>query len=223
MMEPSGNYGNAPYRDSKRWYLAEEGRMAVSAQLVELCRLRAGKHVLDFGCAAGNYCKALDNLGFACIGVDVNEQYVEAARKNGIEAFAMTDTLPFEDKSFDTVIIFEVLEHLRDPESALKEAKRVARKNILISVPDNTAFDTLKRLSLTYEHMLEQDHINFFTKASLEELLSYQFDRYRVWETEPIFIHYALPWYFRKPLTFLSMCRLLKPTFYNRLYAECSV
>ena len=35
---------------------------------------------------------------------------------------------PFEDKSFDTVILFEILEHVSRPVEILKEAKRVAKK-----------------------------------------------------------------------------------------------
>jgi ubiquinone/menaquinone biosynthesis C-methylase UbiE len=210
-------------RDSKRWYLEEGGKIAPSPRLIEFCRIRAGKRILDLGCAVGNYCQELARLGFDCVGVDINGAYVEVARKKGIEAYVVKESLPFDDRSFDTVIILETLEHARDPETVLKEARRVARKNILITVPDNTAFDALKKLSLTFEHMLERDHANFFTKGSLEGLLRKHFDRCRVWEAEPVFIHCALPWYFRKPLTFLAMGGVVKPTFYNRLYAECDI
>jgi len=211
------------YRDSKEWYLEDGGKASVSKRLIELCVSRAGKHILDLGCAVGNYCVELKSLGFECTGVDVNNAYIEIARKKGVEAFTVQGILPFKDRSFDTVIIFEVLEHVQDPEPVIKEALRVARKNILITVPDNSQFETLKSAGLTYEHMLERDHVNFFTKSSLEGLLKANAARCDVWEGDPVFIHHLLPWYFRKPLTVLELIGLMKPTFYNRLYAECII
>jgi ubiquinone/menaquinone biosynthesis C-methylase UbiE len=45
--------------------------------------------------------------------------------------------LPLEDKSFDTVIACEVLEHIpfSDFEKSLKELKRVSKNNVIISLP----------------------------------------------------------------------------------------
>lgn len=40
--------------------------------------------------------------------------------------------LPFEDNSFDCILIVDVLHHTNKPLEVLKEAKRVTRKNILI-------------------------------------------------------------------------------------------
>lgn len=45
--------------------------------------------------------------------------------------------LPFKDEAFDTVACFEVLEHVTfdDSISALKEMRRISKKNVIISVP----------------------------------------------------------------------------------------
>jgi SAM-dependent methyltransferase len=46
-------------------------------------------------------------------------------------------SLPFSNKSFDMICAFEVLEHIpyEDLDTALKEIARVAKKNVVISVP----------------------------------------------------------------------------------------
>lgn len=211
------------YRDSKKWYVEINGPRAGAKNIINFCKQHAGKRILDFGCATGNYCLELKRLGFECVGVDINEEYIKIAQKRGVEALVIKEHLPFEENSFDTVIMLELLEHVQNPDGILKDAKRVAKKNILLTVPNNTEFDKLKQLRLTYEHMLEKDHINFFTKESLSNLLSKYFEKYYVKEEEPIFAHSLLPWYLRKPISLCIKLKFIRPSVYFRLYAECLV
>jgi SAM-dependent methyltransferase len=44
--------------------------------------------------------------------------------------------LPFEDASFDSVVLADVLEHLNDPHTALDEAMRVARAAVVVLLPN---------------------------------------------------------------------------------------
>ena len=48
--------------------------------------------------------------------------------------------LPFESRAFDLVLCLEVLEHLPDPGRALREIRRVARRDCLLSVPHEPFF-----------------------------------------------------------------------------------
>jgi 2-polyprenyl-3-methyl-5-hydroxy-6-metoxy-1,4-benzoquinol methylase len=212
------------FRNSKFWYEKEGNDPAmVSGRHIDFCRKRSGRRILDFGCATGNYCLRLKELGFECVGADINEVYIKSAQQKGVEAYLIKDVLPFEDKSFDTVIMFELLEHVQDLDVVLKEAKRVARKNILLSVPNNTQFYLLKSLRLTYEHMLALDHAYFFTKQSLSVLLGKYFSKFYVLEAEPIFTQGLLPWYIRKAVSLGIRLGLVKPVVFYWLFAECIV
>ena len=196
-----------------------------SVRLIHFCQQHAGKRILDFGCATGGYCLELRKLGFECVGVDISEEYIKIAQQKGVEAHLIKDCLPFNDNSFDTVIMFELLEHVEDPDRILKEAKRVAKKNILVTVPNCEGFETLRNYGLTYEHFLEMDHISFFTKDSLRELLSNHFDNFEITEEEPIIIGGALihPWPIRKLVTLLWRIRILKTkicVFKTKCYAR---
>ena len=43
--------------------------------------------------------------------------------------------LPYKDNSFDTVILSDVIEHIKDWEKALDEAIRVSKNKVIITVP----------------------------------------------------------------------------------------
>jgi SAM-dependent methyltransferase len=55
---------------------------------------------------------------------------------HGVVECNLEKPLPFSDKSFDVVTALDVLEHLDDPHTALKELLRVARNLVVISLPN---------------------------------------------------------------------------------------
>lgn len=81
----------------------------------------------------------------------------------------------------------------------------------------------LKECSLTYEHMLELDHVRFYTQESLSGLLAGQFSRWRVEKGEPIPVQRLLPWYIRKPVSLLIRLGFYRSLIYFRLYAEAEI
>ncbi|WP_414468848.1 class I SAM-dependent methyltransferase [Methanobacterium sp. ACI-7] len=215
--------GNEIVRDTRNYYLDNES--LVSKMLINFALKYAGNKILDVGCATGDYCNELKKLDFKCTGIDINAKYINKAKENGIDAYTMdAKNIDFPDNSFDTVLLFEVLEHVDDPLVILNEVKRVAKKNILITVPNCNEFSELKKFGLTYEHMLEKDHINFFTINNLDELLSKKFIKYKILEREPIALGAVdLPWILKYPIWLLYKLKLIKSNFYYRLYAVVEV
>ncbi|HLH30089.1 MAG TPA: methyltransferase domain-containing protein, partial [Terriglobia bacterium] len=78
---------------------------------VRFARSHAGKIVLDLGCGFAAYSSALAREGFKCFGCDINLTYLRKAAAAGVAVTNVDSVLPFPDKAFDTVLIFEVLEH----------------------------------------------------------------------------------------------------------------
>ncbi|HVS85978.1 MAG TPA: class I SAM-dependent methyltransferase [Gaiellaceae bacterium] len=134
-----------------------------------------GLQVLDLGCRTG----ALTQYyapGNAVTGVDVDSDALERARERlGIETHwaDAEDALPFEDGSFDVVVMGEVLEHLADPAAAVANVRRVLRPGgrFVGSVPN--AFRLKNRLrflrGLPPEH--DPTHLQLFSPAKLRALL----------------------------------------------------
>lgn len=101
--------------------------------------------VLDVGCGEGFTLKKLreKKTGKKFTGVDSSKEAIEIGKKENPDLNLQIGDiydLKFKDKSFDLVISTEVLEHLEDPERAIKELKRVSKKYLLLSVPNEPWF-----------------------------------------------------------------------------------
>ena len=105
----------------------------------ELYDARPDETVVEIGCGEG---ELLSRLGAwrparRHFGFDVSREILEQARRHpGITvALQSAEALALADRSADVVIASEVLEHLTDPEAALREIARVARRRVILSVP----------------------------------------------------------------------------------------
>lgn len=191
---------------------------------VRFARRHAAGSILDIGCGFGAYSGQLKKEGRTCVGCDVNLHYLKKAAEQGLPVVHVDSRLPFPDRSFDSVLLFEVLEHVPDIKNLLGEAFRVARKNVLITVPNSEHIEVMKANDVTYGHMLSSDHVHFFDAASFRNLLEYHAGQVTIERSDPIypfwFLSRSLPFY---GLRLLFRMGLLKPQFFSRLYAVASV
>jgi len=108
----------------------------------------AGASWLDLGCAYGYLVAEARDGGFRAFGVDVSPYAlarapIDAPGATGRLTRGLVETLPFADETFDVVSAFDVLEHLVEPEPALREICRVLRPGgaLIGATPDPRLFD----------------------------------------------------------------------------------
>lgn len=108
------------------------------------------KNAIDVGCGKGYLLEQikkahpkLDLHGFDIKNFGAAEHYTFT--KGNIE------NLPFADKSFDVVTCSHTLEHIIDLPAAIKELKRIARKQLFVVVPCQRFF-----------YYTLDEHVNFF-------------------------------------------------------------
>lgn len=172
-------------RDTRTWYRDADPMAQVDPALVTFVSERAGRRVLDLGCGLGGYSRTLADRGFDCVAFDVAEEYVEVARGLGVRAERFDgEHVPLADGAVETVILLEVLEHLADPAALLREAARVASRNVLVTTPNCT--QSFGSVPIEFGHMLDVDHRQFFTVESLGELLAGVFGRSTVTQSHPL-------------------------------------
>ncbi|SRR6266403_1210 len=130
----------------------------------------AGKKVLDVGCSTGDYVIYLNNHGYDAYGCDISKNKLWM-RKPSKFKIGNIYKLPYRKNSFDTVIALEIFEHLDNPELALKEIRRVANKNIILSVPNCELPSVFYHAGLSFYHHIDKTHINRFIEKDIKELL----------------------------------------------------
>ena len=92
--------------------------------------------LLDVGCGGAWLGDHFDHY----TGIDVSPDAVDAARSQGRQALLVDgdEPLPFDEGSFDGVVLKDVLEHVGDPVFLVREVRRVLRPGgtVFASSPD---------------------------------------------------------------------------------------
>jgi 2-polyprenyl-3-methyl-5-hydroxy-6-metoxy-1,4-benzoquinol methylase len=107
--------------------------------------------ILDAGCGEGYAAREVlkKDTDATLYGVDLSFNsllQVPKVAPNVPACQASVRELPFASKSVDLVVSLEVLEHIPQPELAVREYIRVSRNYMLISVPNEPLFRLLRML-----------------------------------------------------------------------------
>lgn len=139
------------------------------------------RHVLDVGCGEGSFAKSIAGAN-EIAGIDIIPaprhrdafaQYVCSDLNDGLSPLKK-----LESASFDAVLLLDVLQQLRDPETTLRDAGRLLRPEgrIILSLP-NVANVTVRaalafgRFEYANRGILDRRHLHFYTRSSIRRML----------------------------------------------------
>lgn len=156
----------------------EINRKLKERELIMLSRLPAGSSVIDIGCGNSLLPVKLKEKGLDVAVADISSVVLDGFRTHGIEALRIdlesADGIKLP-RSYDYVILSEVLEHVKNPEEILLALKGYAGK-FFLTVP-NSAFYRY-RLHLMFEgRFLRQwvhhpsEHVRFWSHSDFLEWL----------------------------------------------------
>jgi 2-polyprenyl-3-methyl-5-hydroxy-6-metoxy-1,4-benzoquinol methylase len=142
-----------------------------------------GKRCLDVGCGAGALGAALKAAGAAHVaGIELDAE--AAARASTrldtlVEGSVLDAVLPFADGEFDVIVFADVLEHLPDPDAALRRCLPLlaADGRVVVSVPNMRFWLVLLRLAADrWEYsdhgVRDRTHLRIFTRRSLQRMVA---------------------------------------------------
>lgn len=138
-----------------------------------------GRRVLDYGCGSGYGSSHIARTAGSVEGVDVADDAIEYARGQfpadnlRFSAIDPQAGLPFPDSSFDTVLSFQVFEHVEDTVHYLSEARRVLVPGgtLVLVTPDRST-----RL-FPFQRPWNRWHLHEYGEDELATLLSNHFSR----------------------------------------------
>lgn len=115
--------------------------------------------ILELGCAEN---PTWSGTPFKVTTLDIS---VRPQEKCFPDIVADAANIPRDDKSFDVVSACDLLEHVADPQAVLREATRVARKKVVVTVPSEYEWpDAL-------EPFKNPGHVRFYTRETFEKEL----------------------------------------------------
>ena len=111
----------------------------LAKHLFSIFDMKPGMKFLEVGCGRGEFLQNFKKLGLETTGLDISE---DAKRQNPEIEIGVCDIerapIPYPDNSFDVVYSKSFIEHLRDPGTYFKEARRVLKPGgrLITLVPD---------------------------------------------------------------------------------------
>jgi len=150
-------------------------------RLFEQIPAQAGR-VLEVGCGAGVLGERLKLSGKATFvtGIELSTDAAALARlRLDVVQIGDVESMPLDAwiGQFDTLVVADVLEHLRDPWAALFRLRDCLKDGgmVVASIPNIAHYKIIKKLLFTawrYEPggILDHTHLRFFTRGSIEDL-----------------------------------------------------
>lgn len=166
--------------------------------------------LIDVACGDGYIIHQVHNskkhdVRFIC-GLDLSFKRLLKTRSYMTESISVRGNilnLPFDDNSFDTVICSETLEHIKDYKLALKELVRIAKNNIILTVPNEENL-TIEKCPKCNYHFHLNDHINSFESGAFTRIIEQETNA----KVKKVIKFHTIFSYNNKTVKFLSSVRI---------------
>ena len=141
---------------------------------------RSARRVLDLGCATGALGAGLRARGCEVVGVERDPAFAREA-EGRLDSVVVADAAELPDclGRFDCIVAADVLEHLPDPWTALRDAMALLQPggSVVVSLPNVRFFETFWELGIRGrwprhdQGIFDRSHLRWFTLRDARDLL----------------------------------------------------
>lgn len=170
------NYkGKYPTTDGliKRIYWKYLTKVFSDFYVFDLPFIGEGKKLLDIGCGVGNILLWAKERGWEVYGIEFNQNAVKNAHRMGLKNVicGAIESIVYEDKYFDAIVINQVLEHVSSPRNILNKCHKMLKKDgyLLVTVPNFNSYSRRIFGDLWYALQIPQ-HLFHFNESTLKRL-----------------------------------------------------
>ncbi|MEE2887098.1 MAG: class I SAM-dependent methyltransferase [Planctomycetota bacterium] len=170
--------GYACYAEEEPLYLRTFRRRL---ELVRAYIPQGSIRVLDIGCAAGFFLRVMKEEGHDVRGVEVSADIASLAIEHlgaeNIHVGFLQQLAPqhpgFEPGSFDLVTMWDVIEHVPNPQDLLEQARRLLKPDgVLILETQNVDSRFAGMLGKKWQHFKHEEHLYHFNPKTITRLLA---------------------------------------------------
>lgn len=195
--QPNDDFYEQNYADNGNYGYQDVAKATTHIGILDVAsrrRLNAvidAEKIVEVGAGNGSFVRAALDQGLDIIGVE-RSQYM---RKLASEVFGveLLKDIPLLPNTHISLVLIEVIEHLKDPASFLRyifSSLGKTPENILLTTPNGQAE---KLVGMAWSQVKPPEHIILFTSSGLKTLLeSFGYSSFRFYRYHSVFLDYSL-------------------------------
>jgi 2-polyprenyl-3-methyl-5-hydroxy-6-metoxy-1,4-benzoquinol methylase len=128
--------------------------------------------LLDVGAATGFFLDIARKHGFQVSGVEISAFAAEEGRKKGIDMITGTLHQIPQERSFEVITMFDLIEHVSDPRAEIALSKKLLTKDglLVINTPDIGSLYA-RIMGRKWHLIVPPEHLYYFTRTNMKMLL----------------------------------------------------
>lgn len=182
--------------------------------------------ILDIGCSTGYFLDYAAKNNLLTYGIELSLIAVKKAKLNHENIInGSLDDSKYQDSFFDVIAMYDIIEHVTNPQDTMKEVSRIIKNNglLVITTPDIESWHA-KVMGKRWGVIMPPEHLIYFSKKSISLLLErYGFEVIEIRKNYKI---YTIDYLIRQAKYFYpgfyKILSLIKPLIPERILSKYS-